>query len=164
LVYWYYIFEKDIMEYKHRVDWDYNNPDETLLSRRDYNKTLITKINYISNLIHRGSFRGGADTIIIHPSIEELFYNEWYYEGTKQLIGRYQVVLDDSMPRNIIKLENKKVLGNLVVIPRLLEEGNPAGDPLFPTINMFHIYSCSQDEIDSYIGELGGYIDIINLR
>jgi len=152
------------MVYKHRVEWDYNNPDETLLSRRDWNRTLITKINHISNLVHCGSIRGGVDTIIIHPSIEELFYSDWYFEGTNQLMGRYQIVLDDSMPRDMIKLENSKVLGNLVVIPRLLEEGNPAGDPLFPTIDMVDIRSCSEDEIVSYIGELGGYIDIINLR
>ena len=151
------------MEYINKEVWDYNNPDETLLSRRDYNKTLITKINYISNLIHRGSIRGGADTIYIHPDIEELFYNDWYDMNLKTLISRYQIVLDDSMSRNVIKLENKKVLGNLVAIPRLQEEGHPDGDPLFPTINMVGINQCSQEEIDSYIGELGGYIEILNL-
>jgi len=151
------------MAYKHRREWDYHNPDIIRFSRREYNKTLITKINYITNLVHRGSLWGGVDTITIHPSIEALFYGEWYYDGTRMLICRYQVVLDDSMSRDVIKLENKKVLDNLIVIPRLLEEGNPAGDPLFPTINMVGIKECSQDEIDSYIGELGGYIDIINL-
>lgn len=152
------------MEYKHRVEWDYNNPDETLLRRRDYNKTLITKINHITNLIHRGSFRGGVDTIIIHPSIEELFYGDWYFEVSKILLGRYQVELDDSMSRDVIKLENRRVLGDLVVLPRILEAGHPDGDNSFPTINMVGIRSCSEDEIVSYIGELGGYIDIINLR
>lgn len=151
------------MGYKHRVEWDYNNPDDALLSRKDYNKTLITKINHISGLIHRGSVRGGADTITIHSSIEPLLYNEWYYEGTKQLIGRYQIEFDDSMPRNIFKLENKKVLDNLNVLPRLQEAGHPDGDPLFSTINMVDIRSCTQEEIDSYIGELGGYIVILNL-
>jgi hypothetical protein len=151
------------MVYKHRVEWDYNNPDDILLSRRDYNKTIITKIHYICNLVHKASMRNGIDTITINPSIEELFYNEWYFEGTKELMGRYLVELDDSMSRNIIKLENKKVLGNLIVLPRLQEEGHPDGDPLFPTINMVDIRVCSPDEVDEYKSNLGGYIEILNL-
>lgn len=152
------------MEYKHRVKWDYSIPqDSEIKLRKDYNKTIITKIHYISNLVHGASMRGGIDTITIHPSIEELFYNEWYFEGTKELMGRYLVELDDSMPRNIIKLENKKVLGNLIVLPRLQEEGHPDGNQSFSTINMVDIRQCSPDEVDEYKSNLGGYIEILNL-
>lgn len=151
------------MEYINKEVWDYTNSNETILSRRDWNKTLLTKINYVSKLIHVMSIRGGADTIYIHPDIEELFYHDWYDMNLKTLISRYQVELDDSMSRNVIKLENKKVLGNLVAIPRLQEEGHPDGDPLFQTINMVGINQCSQEEIDKYKSGLGGYIEILNL-
>lgn len=151
------------MEYLYKEVWDYTIPDNLQHTRREYNKTILISINRVSMSIHKASMRGGADTIYINPDIEELFYNDWYDMNLKTLAGRYQIVFDNDLPKNIIKLENNKTLNNLIVIPRLQEEGHPEGDPLFSTINMVGINECSQEEIDTYKSGLGGYIEILNL-
>lgn len=151
------------MEYQFKTEWDYKIPeDNSIQFQPDWNMTIISKIHYISNLVHSYSLCGGVDTITIHPSIEWLFNNK-FYDTNKMLLQRYQITFEESINRNIIKLENLKLLDNLIMIPTKMEIGEPGNDHDMPIVNFQHINSYTQDEIDYYKSGLGGYIEILNL-
>jgi hypothetical protein len=107
--------------------------------------------------------RGGVDTIVIHPSIEWLFNNNYYDNSTKMLLQRYQIKFDESINRNIIKLENLKLLDNLIMIPKKFDIGDEGNVHNMPIVKFENINSYSQNEIDEYKSGLGGYIEILNL-
>lgn len=99
----------------HITEWDYLGWKETGTTlpnpQGDWNVTLLTKINYISVLIHEVTFRGGANLIIAHPDMEPMFDSIPYYvPETKLLGGRYKVEFDSTInPDEIyVKYEHKE--------------------------------------------------------
>ena len=161
----FFIFiKKNNMEYQFKTEWDYKNPEnESIENQSEWNYTIIFYINHISALVHKFSLRGGVDTIVIHPSIEWLFNNNYYDNSTKMLLQRYQIKFDESINRNIIKLENLKLLDNLIMIPKKFDIGDEGNVHNMPIVKFEHINSYSQNEIDEYKSGLGGYIEILNL-
>lgn len=91
-----------------RLRWDYNgwksNAFSGSLTQRDWNQTLITKINQISAQIHQATLRGGANTIVVSPEIEKVFKTiEYYKVKDKSVGGRYKVIVDNEIdPMSIL--------------------------------------------------------------
>lgn len=86
---------------KFNIEWDYLGWNDTelgsaLYSQRDWNQTLMTKINQISANVHQSALRGGANKIIIPKKLYPLFETfEYFWNG--QLSGRYKVIVDDQL-------------------------------------------------------------------
>ena len=87
---------------------DYSKPIQTWTDdtmQTDWNVTIVTKINYLSNLIHLSTYRGGANKIKINSGLLPLFETLTYFSKTEEgmsLGGRYTVTIDDTLPKDII--------------------------------------------------------------
>lgn len=139
------------------VTWDFMGWKETqepeVGLQLKWNKTLIEKFNLISSIISRNSYRGGADTITLHPAIEGLLHPD-YYDSHRKTLLNYNVVLDDSVEKYSIELKNLKVLESINVIP-VVAPGE---------IIMTPIFQCSEETIMEYIEGLIGYVIVENLN
>jgi len=111
--------------------WDYNgwkyggNNGNTLQSytQKDWNQTLVTKINQISAQIHKTTLRGGANWIVISSEVSAVFDDlEYFHVSNAQpeqdqynmgiekigtLGGRYQVYRDPYFPANRLLIGHK---------------------------------------------------------
>jgi len=111
--------------------WDYNGwkyggaSGATLqgYTQKDWNQTLITKINQISAQIHKTTLRGGANWIIVSSEVSAVFDDLEYFhvsnanpeqdsynmgiEKIGTLAGRYQVFRDPYFPAGKILIGHK---------------------------------------------------------
>jgi hypothetical protein len=111
--------------------WDYNgwkyggSAGATLQSytQKDWNQTLVTKINQISAQIHKTTLRGGANWIVVSSEISAVFDDlEYFHVSNAQpeqdsynmgiekigtLGGRYQVYRDPYFPPNRLLIGHK---------------------------------------------------------
>jgi len=111
--------------------WDYNgwkyggNNGNTLQSytQKDWNQTLVTKINQISAQIHKTTLRGGANWVVVSSEVSAVFDDlEYFHVSNAQpeqdqynmgiekigtLGGRYQVYRDPYFPPNRILIGHK---------------------------------------------------------
>ena len=99
--------------------WDYNGwqrmaTPSTNYTQKDWNQTLMTKINQISGQIHKATLRGGADFIVVSAEISAVLNDLEYFHVTDaraesdqynmgiekigSLQGRYSVVVDPYAP------------------------------------------------------------------
>lgn len=97
-----------------QLTWDYKGyrdyPTSLQISladtiQTDWNVTIVTKINYLSNLIHLSTYRGGANKIKINSGLLPLFETLIFFSKTEEgmsLGGRYTVTIDDTLPKDII--------------------------------------------------------------
>ena len=98
--------EKQFCSY---LEWDARPPDRTVWKQKDWDRTLLTKINMLSNIIHHNTHQGGADTIKIGSEIWMLglvgylpLYRWNGIERVGTLSGRWDVLLDENVPYNEI--------------------------------------------------------------
>ena len=107
--------------------WDYNGLRKQSTTyygtQKDWNQTLITKINQISAQIHKAVLRGGASWIVVSPEISAVFDDLEYFhvsnaapeqdkynmgiEKIGSLHGRYQVYRDPYSPANTMLIGHK---------------------------------------------------------
>ena len=107
--------------------WDYNGLRKQTSTffgtQKDWNQTLITKINQISAQIHKAVLRGGASWIVVSPEISAVFDDLEYFhvsnaapeqdkynmgiEKIGTLSGRYQVYRDPYSPPNTMLIGHK---------------------------------------------------------
>lgn len=99
--------------------WDYNGwqrlgTTSTVYTQKDWNQTLMTKINQISAQIQKSTLRGGADFIIVSAEISAVLNDLEYFHVTDAsaesdqynmgiekigtLQGRYKVIVDPYAP------------------------------------------------------------------
>ena len=99
--------------------WDYNGwqrmaTPSTVYTQKDWNQTLITKINQISAQIQKSTLRGGADWIVVSAEISAVLNDLEYFHVTDasaesneynmgiekigSLQGRYRVIVDPYAP------------------------------------------------------------------
>jgi len=99
--------------------WDYSGWRKASLAanaytQKDWNQTLITKVNQISAQIHKSTLRGGANFIVVSSEISAIFDDLEYFhvsdaspeqdqynmgiERIGSLGGRYQVYRDPYAP------------------------------------------------------------------
>jgi hypothetical protein len=102
-----------------QLRWDYNgwrkaSSAASPYTQKDWNQTLITKVNQISAQIHKSTLRGGANFIVVSSEISAIFDDLEYFhvsdanpeqdqynmgiERVGSLSGRYQVYRDPYAP------------------------------------------------------------------
>lgn len=102
-----------------KANWDYNGwqrigTQSTVYTQKDWNQTLMTKINQISAQIQKSTLRGGADFIVASAEISAVLNDLEYFHVTDasaesdsynmgiekigSLQGRYQVTVDPYAP------------------------------------------------------------------
>ena len=110
--------------------WDYNewktgNAGSAYAgyTQKDWNQTLITKINQVSAQIHKSTLRGGANWIVVSSEVSAVFDDLEYFhvsnahpeqdqynmgiEKIGSLAGRYQVFRDPYLPAGKIIMGHK---------------------------------------------------------
>jgi hypothetical protein len=111
-----------------QLRWDYNgwrkaSSASSPYTQKDWNQTLITKINQLSAQIHKSTLRGGANFIIVSSEISAIFDDLEYFhvsdanpeqdqynmgiERIGTLSGRYQVYRDPYAPAYSIIIGHK---------------------------------------------------------
>ena len=114
-----------------KAKWDYNewkyggSGGATLqgYTQKDWNQTLVTKINQISAQIHKTTLRGGANWIVVSSEVSAVFDDLEYFhvsnaepeqdqynmgiEKIGTVGGRYQVYRDPYFPANKILIGHK---------------------------------------------------------
>jgi hypothetical protein len=113
-----------------RLRWDYNEwrrlggtGAAIPYTQKDWNQTLITKINQISAQIHKSTLRGGANWIVVSSEVSAVFDDLEYFhvsnaapeqdqynmgiEKIGTLAGRYQVYRDPYFPAGKILMGHK---------------------------------------------------------
>ena len=114
-----------------KAKWDYNEwkyggaSGATLqgYTQKDWNQTLVTKVNQISAQIHKTTLRGGANWIVVSSEVSAVFDDLEYFhvsnaapeqdsynmgiEKIGSLAGRYQVYRDPYFPANKILIGHK---------------------------------------------------------
>ena len=107
-------------------EWKYGGANGATLqgyTQKDWNQTLVTKINQISAQIHKTTLRGGANWIIVSSEVSAVFDDLEYFhvsnanpeqdqynmgiEKVGTLAGRYQVYRDPYFPANKILIGHK---------------------------------------------------------
>lgn len=111
-----------------QIRWDYNGWRKTSLAanaytQKDWNQTLITKVNQVSAQIHKSTLRGGANFIVVSSEISAIFNDLEYFhvsdasaeqdqynmgiEKVGSLAGRYQVYSDPYSPAGSMIIGHK---------------------------------------------------------
>jgi hypothetical protein len=111
-----------------QLRWDYNgwrkaSTAASPYTQKDWNQTLITKVNQISAQIHKSTLRGGANFIVVSSEISAIFDDLEYFhvsdanpeqdqynmgiERIGTLSGRYQVYRDPYAPAYSIIVGHK---------------------------------------------------------
>jgi Major capsid protein Gp23 len=107
-------------------EWKYGGASGATLqgyTQKDWNQTLITKVNQMSAQIHKTTLRGGANWIVISSEVSAVFDDLEYFHvsnaGPEQdsynmgiekvgtLAGRYQVYRDPYFPAGKILIGHK---------------------------------------------------------
>jgi len=107
-------------------EWKYGGANNATLqgyTQKDWNQTLITKINQLSAQIHKTTLRGGANWIVVSSEVSAVFDDLEYFHvsnaGAEQdqynmgiekvgtLAGRYQVYRDPYFPAGKILVGHK---------------------------------------------------------
>lgn len=107
--------------------WDYDGLRKQSANyygtQKDWNQTLITKINQISAQIHKSTLRGGASWVVVSPEVSAVLDDLEYFhvsnaspeqdkfnmgiEKIGVLSGRYQVYRDPYAPANTLLVGHK---------------------------------------------------------
>ena len=111
-----------------QLRWDYNgwrraSSNASPYTQKDWNQTLITKINQISAQIHKSTLRGGANYIVVSSEVSAVFDDLEYFhvsdanpeqdqynmgiERIGTLGGRYQVYRDPYSPAYSVVIGHK---------------------------------------------------------
>lgn len=106
-------------------EWRYGNGGTSFLgyTQKDWNQTLVTKINQLSAQIHKTTLRGGANWIVVSSEVSAVFDDLEYFhvsnaapeqdqynmgiEKIGTLGGRYQVYRDPYFPPNKVLIGHK---------------------------------------------------------
>ena len=106
-------------------EWKYGNQGQSFMgyTQKDWNQTLVTKINQLSAQIHKTTLRGGANWIVVSSEVSAVFDDLEYFhvsnahpeedqynmgiEKIGTLQGRYQVYRDPYFPPNKILIGHK---------------------------------------------------------
>ena len=91
------------------LEWNSRPSDRTTWTQRDWDTTLVTRIQMLSNLIHHMTYQGGADTIrlgseawIMGLDSYAILLNRDDTRKVGSLCGRWTVYLDENVPYNEI--------------------------------------------------------------
>jgi len=98
------------LEYFDELIWDYEGSEKgekTHSTQKDWNQTLITKINQASAKVYKKSMIGGANKIRTGICVFNIICDlEYFFRDKMMLGGRYEVIIDNNMPNNNIVVYN----------------------------------------------------------
>lgn len=128
--------------------WDYKKwlkfKTNSTYTQHEWNQTLITKINLISAQISRITMWGGGDTIEISSKLKSLIGNlEYSFVDRDKVISlshRYNIVINDDLDDNIIKVSRKL----LFPLTPNIDEPNVVND----TFGIVKIISYTKEDIE----------------
>ena len=145
-----------------RLDWNYlewqavNTRIGSVYTQKDWNQTLVTKINQISAQINMSCLRGGADTIFIHPDISKLITQHEYYQPERNsLSGRYRVAITSDVPVNEVFICREEFFDLHYVSDRIYNTGEQQVVPLRDKYK-------TDEEVEEYRTKLMGTIKVSN--
>lgn len=103
-----------------QLTWDYkefeNKKPTVFWNQKDWNQTLITRINQLSAQIHRSNHMGGANKIKTNEKLFSLLSDLEYFKADENnefhLSGRYHIIIDNTIAEDIVLVyfENENVL------------------------------------------------------
>lgn len=148
--------------------WNYNEPSHhnhyrELCSQKDWNQTLITKINEISASVHQRTNRGGANQVMAHTNMKPLFealeYTHTGDDGIMVLGSRYKILFTDDIDENQITVKydftERDKKGDFVLIPI---STNNVGEM---ALKLYHIVD-DKEIVDEYKRKCTGFILVDN--
>jgi len=108
------------------ITWDYNGyerakdgPYGGTFTRKDWNQTIISKINELSAIIHKKTLRGGGNVLECGTNLEYIFNDIKYYDAEEQMVGaRYKVVFKEEL-QSTIRVYNDEA-PHLIMVVRTL--------------------------------------------
>jgi len=108
--------------YKHETEWNYLGWKELEGSQRnfqkDWNQTILTKINMMSAYIFRESMRGGANAIRGNSKMLSLIQTLEYYDPKKNMLGyKYNLEIDDLISEDILYVYRDSIKKRDILIP-----------------------------------------------
>jgi hypothetical protein len=123
------IMKNTLIPYFH-INWNlkgYVDNEKFQGEKKDWFQTLQEKINYISAQIHKATLLGGANTIEINgKNLYLIKHLDYYNKDTKQIGGRYNVIINNSLDINSIliyhdspgsiEIKKKKSIGLVSII------------------------------------------------
>lgn len=95
----------------HIVVWDYlgyRTTDDFFTTQREWNRTLITKINQISAKVYNnGNELGGANIIEVSSEFLPIIDLLDFYEPVSSILcGKYNVIINDEVPFDSVLVYN----------------------------------------------------------
>jgi hypothetical protein len=108
-----------------KLDFSLNNPNSLMITQREWNVILLTKIQQISAKLHVKSLNGGIKWIFCSPNISNIFIdfdgfhystgyehvNEFYCLKIGVLYSRYNVYQIEKMSNDLIFCANDNFFG-----------------------------------------------------
>jgi GDPmannose 4,6-dehydratase len=94
------------------VRWDYSGlrkykADGIEIHQKEWDQTLITRINELSAQIHMSTLLGPADTVVTNSKCASLIHSFEYYDHKTNRIGkRYELIIDDSIKEDRVYVYN----------------------------------------------------------
>ena len=160
--------------HKYKFDWDYTGWDvssDSPYTQKDWNQTLITRINQTSANIHKASFTGGGDTIRTNSKIFNIIKTlEYYNLNGDGKLTKFNVVVDDLILGNVIYVYNARTVEdpNFVFVPKV-KKIKSSGTKIFSSPNVVEevigevsFVAGTKKEIKKFKKSLVGKINIKN--
>lgn len=101
---------------KWKLVWDYlwwkeKWSDETPFTQKDWNQTLLTRINQISAAMHMATLVGSANRITLNKKLfyilETLEYTIKQEDDTYKINKRYDIIFDNTLPLDKIYVSHE---------------------------------------------------------
>lgn len=101
------------MEPKWKADWDYfgwRKYSDLLTTQDDWNRTLLTQINFVAHLMWTGTKRVSGEIIKVNSNMYKVFEALEYLHvanvnGEANItLARYKVIIDETIPDNKIMI------------------------------------------------------------
>jgi len=107
----------------HNLEWDSmgwldSSSIPYSYTQKDWNQTILTKINQASVKIFQESLRGGANTLRFNSKVLTLIKTLEYYSEEENKVGyKYKIEIDDLIFENSIYIYKDSVKRSDILIP-----------------------------------------------
>lgn len=143
-------------------NYEFRNFDGKFYNGYSWGDTIITKINQCSAHISRHTLRGGADTILVHPSCSNLIKSlEFYQVDKKKLGGRYNVIVTKKVNPDSVMVCRAEYFNLTHVSKFLRDEEQDYSDPIcVPVEDVFD----TDEKVEEYKRGLMACVKILNYK
>lgn len=129
-------------------------------NQKDWNQTLVTKINQCSANIFHTSQYGGGSYIKINSKLFPLFKSlKFYDDELKSLSGRFTIEIDDSIEDNIIFVCHRLLKNEVLFVPEFI---SPTYGDQFWKWTFVEARLVPEEKVNEYKKGLCAYVIIKN--